>query len=110
MGNSQGFEKPAGDFTHEDMLWFILEAWLTAPGNDKQGRDPKREIERRQRIHGVAKPRVLAHDDGLPPGQPSAGSDGYSFAFARRSYIVEVAIADNAVDQRRQKTTRHAGI
>src|SRR5687767_3941427 len=110
MGNPHGLEEQARDLTHQDMLGLVLEARLTAPSDNKQGRDPEWEVERRQRIHRIAEPRVLAHDHRLSPGQPSASGDGHCFAFARCSDIIEQAVADNPVDQWCEKAARHAGI
>ena len=110
MGNAQSLQKLRRDFTHEHMLGLVVECRLTAPGNDEECGDTKREIERGQRVHGIAEPRVLAHHDGSPAGQPGTSGDRHGLALARRADIVEAPITDNAIDQRCEEAAGHTGI
>ena len=97
------------DAAHEFVLRFIGESRLAAPGGDEQRRDAKGEVERGERVDRVAEAGVLAKRHGLPPGEAGAEIDADRFAFARRADVIEFAVVDHRVDQRRQKRARNAG-
>ena len=107
--NAHRGQQVARDLAHQLVLRLVGDTRRSAVGRDEQGRDAERVVERRERVHGIAEPRVLADHDRLSAGQVGAGRDAERLALACRADVIEVGALDDVVDERRQERARHAG-
>ena len=98
------------DSPHQRVLRLVGRAVrIAAERHDQQQRHAQRVAQRRERIHGVAEPRVLHHHDRPDPAEPGPRADRHRVAFVGGRQVPNRGIGDHAVDERREVRTRHAG-
>ena len=110
MGDANIVQERTGDPAHHGVLGFVLEARLAAPGNDDQGGNAKRPVQRGKGIDRVSKTGILAHHHRPPACQPGTGRDGRGLALAGGTHVGQVRTADDPVYDRCQERARDAGI